>query len=728
MRRRLVTLVALVVSCVIAFGVYTKMQLRPFPDALPPEGLGSLAPRYVDRNGEPLSVTYRNTWNVHDVVPLYDIPDFLKLAFIAAEDQRFYSHGGADWIARLHAAFQNVRALRAVRGASTISEQSVRMLHPRRRTVWARWLEGFEAARLEARFSKDDVFEFYLNQVPYARNRRGVAQAAREYFDRDLQTLNEKEMLALAVLVRSPSRFDLHRGTTLVEKRLAQVAERMVESSAISEDERQRIVDAPLSVRRSQLPVDAAHFVGYLHRANGQSPVRRTTLDSSLQRRAQQILDKTLEGLRGRDVTDGAVLAIDHETDEVLVWVNAGGFDDDDGGQIDMVTTPRQPGSTLKPFLYALALENGWTAATLVDDSPLMEAVGNGLHPFQNYSRHYYGQVRVREALGNSLNVPAIRAIRYTGRSEFLSRLQRLGVVSLEQHPDFYGDGLALGNGELSLLELVNAYATLARGGVYRPLRLGTEDGREAGRQVFSAEVSSIVANVLSDPEARALEFGRASVLELPVQTAVKTGTSNDYRDAWIVGFSHRYAVGVWMGNLDRKPMRGVTGSSGPGLVLRALFAELHRNRRSRSLPLSRRLRQVEICRESGARPLPACPRMTEWFRARNVPAEPCSRHGDVETTVTVAHDLRVIQPSPGLHLAMDPRIPDEIERFELRLARSPEGACVSWFVDDELVDVTTREHGSLLWPVARGSHVARARVDLGDEEVWTEKIAFHVK
>jgi penicillin-binding protein 1C len=464
--------------------------------------------------------------------------------------------------------------------------------------------------------------------------------------------------------------------------------------------------------------------------------VVETTLDGSLQRRAQQLLDRELAALGERDVRDGAVLVVDHETDEILAWVDGGGFAQEEGGQIDMVSTPRQPGSALKPFVYALAMENGWTAATLLDDEPTAEAVGNGLHSFRNYSRQYHGPIRLREALGNSLNVPAIKAIQFTGRSPFLELLRDLGVTSLTEHPDYYGDGLALGNGEISLFELVSAYATLARGGIYRPLQWTRSDSAprpRQGRRVLSAETSSIVADILSDSEARALEFGRNSVLALPVQTAVKTGTSNDYRDAWVVGFSSRYCIGVWMGNLDRRPMSSVTGSLGPALVFRALFAELNRKGESKPLYLSRRLRQVSICRKSGRLPTSSCPLTTEWFRPGDVPTVSCPLHGGsvaAAAETSPRNRIRIAKPSPGLFLALDPRIPDELERFALEIEGLPEGARVEWWIDDLPFSQSTSERGRAKWQPRRGHHVAKARVWLpaGADPLWTDPVGFRVK
>jgi penicillin-binding protein 1C len=238
------------------------------------------------------------------------------------------------------------------------------------------------------------------------------------------------------------------------------------------------------------------------------------------------------------------------------------------------------------------------------------------------------------------------------------------------------------------------------------------------------------VADILSDPEARALEFGRSSVLTLPLQTAVKTGTSNDYRDAWTVGFTHRYTVGVWMGNVDRRPMHEVTGSIGPALVFRALMAELHRNRDTKPLYLSRKLRQVAICRQSGALPSSSCPRTMEWFRPATEPQTLCPRHPGGVSPARARGEIRIAKPSPGLHLALDPRIPDELERFALELEGLPQGARVEWWIDDASFAESTEEDGRSLWPLSRGRHRAKARVwrPEAEEPTWTEPVGFRVK
>ena len=321
----------------------TANELRPLPETLPPATFGVGQPQITDRNGSPLSVTYQGDWNLQDVVPLHEVPELLQQAFLQAEDKRFLEHNGVDWLARAQALVQNVSAFRAVRGASTITEQVVRILHPRPRTLWSRWLEGIEAARLEKRLTKVQVLELYLNQVPYAGQRRGIAQAARYYFSRDLDTLTDKEMLALAVLPRSPSRLDLVKGVEAIEPSVRRLAQRLHARGFIDAARLEAIGQESLVVVRETSPLDAAHFVRFVRGEMPEPAAHRikTTLDGSLQRRVQQLLDSQRASLASRRVADGAALVVDHLTEEVLAWVNAGGFSDRAGGHIDKVMMPR---------------------------------------------------------------------------------------------------------------------------------------------------------------------------------------------------------------------------------------------------------------------------------------------------------------------------------------------------------------------------------------------------
>ena len=565
-------------------------------------------------------------------------------------------------------------------------------------------------------FPKGQILECYLNQIPYAAQRRGVVQAARYYFDRDLDTLSLREILALTVMVRAPGRLNIYKNPDLLEAPIRHLAQRLYEEGTIDSAQMAQLDKTVLQPGPDSPVVHAEHFAQYL--LNTVPPSRtsslrrlRTTLSAALQSSVQQILDHRLRDLKSRGVQNGAVLVVDHRKNEVLAWVNGGEtLVDVPKSWIDAVTTPRQPGSTLKPFLYAMALEKGWTAATLLEDLPLAAPVGHGLHAYHNYSRTYYGPLPLRYALGNSLNTPAVRTIQFVGVSDFLSCLGNLGIHSLQRHPDYYGEGLALGNGEITLLELVGAYAALARHGIYLPLRTLRDDAlpETRGVRVFSPETSSLIAHILSDPNARRLEFGQGSLLRFPVQTAVKTGTSSDYRDAWAVGFNDRFTVGAWVGNLDHRSTTGITGASGPALILRSVFAELNRNRQTRPLFLSPRLMKADICRETG---LPAdgeCTQVSEWFVPGTEP-----EHRPAFQPVRTRPYLQT--PTPGLQMAMDPRIPDTHEAFPFQISNLPAQASVDWVVDGKPAATTTTSR--YLWPLTRGRHQVMARVWLAGAE-----------
>lgn len=667
--------------------------------------------RLTDRHGVPLAVTYQTDWNMNDRVYLHDMPVLLQQAFVLSEDKRFYTHHGIDWRARGSALLQNIKAGGTVRGASTLTEQVVRLLHPRPRTLWSKWVEGFEAAKLENTATKPQLLEFYFNQVPYAANRRGVVQAARYYFNRDLGTLTAKEMLALAVLVRAPSGYDLYKDDKKIDAAIGRLADKMQAAGMLDNATRQAVAEQVFRLEKPALPVDAAHFISYVRRQPEGQP--QTTLDAGLQASVQHILDDRVAALAGKNLANAAAVVADYQTGEILAWVVAGATDDQTpGGKIDAVTVPRQPGSALKPFLYAAALDKGWAASTLIEDAPFAEAIGTGLHRFHNYSRVFYGHVTLREALGNSLNIPALKTIRYVGVGDYLSLLHKLGFDSLARGADVYDEGLALGNGEVTLLELVTAYAALARGGVYAPLRVALETPATATQaRVYSDAAASLIGNILSDPHARVLEFGSNSVLNLPQQTAVKTGTSTDYRDAWSVGYNDRYVVGIWMGNLDQKPTDGVTGGTGPALALRSIFYELNRFRAPRALWLSPLLAQRDVC-VPDADDLSRCYMRSEWFMPDTPPDH-------TNKTAAKPAGYEIVKPTEGLQMAIDPRVPLDRQKLAFTIAGLKAGQRVEWVLNGQSLGAAVAEK-EYLWPLERGRHKLSVRVFDADKAVYT--------
>jgi len=690
-------------TAAVTLALATRLSMRDLPPDLRSFTGTAVKSQVLARDGSPLSVTRENAWNTTDTVPLAAVPPLLQTAFLVAEDQHFYAHHGVDWPARAAALWLDLRAGAPLRGASTITEQVVHMIHPRPRTLWSRWVAGFEAAHLEQQVPKTQILEFYLNQVPYTDRRRGVVQAARGYFNRGLDTLSPGEQLALAVLVRSPNGMDLRHNAPRARRALDQLADRLQERGDLTAAQRDEIRAQPWELNEAADALDASDFVSHVL-ATSVGPVAaqlRTTLDPEVQRNAQGILDAALIGLAKRHVHDGGVIVIDHQRNQVLGWVVGRSRP---GNGYDTVLTPRQPGSTMKPLLYALALERGWTAATLIDDAELSESVGAGQHTFHNYSHRHYGPLRLREALGNSLNIPAVETLRFVGADAFMQRLHDIGIVSLTQHPDVYGDGLALGNGEVSLFEMAQAYTVLARGGRYEPVTLRLDDpAPRHDVRVYSPAVATLIGNILADPDARMLEFGRG--LQFPVETAIKTGTSTDYRDAWAIAFDYRHTVAVWMGNLDGSAMDGVTGAVGPAMVLRSVFSALNRDQDTRPLDLSRDLVAARICRRDGRPADATCESMNEWF----VPgSQPTATESGVAAAVALTQ-YRVLQPTAGLKVAHDPRIPDEFQKLPMKVNGVPGLERVDWYVDGALVARTAEPHYA--WPLKAGTHDVKATV-----------------
>lgn len=694
MRRRL--LVAAFAAVPVTLLLATLLAQRALPQRLEVASGRDGAVAVLDREGRLLRPRQDDDWNVHERLALEAMPALLREAFVVAEDRRFWQHAGVDWRARAAALWQNLRAGRGVRGASTISEQVVRLLHPRPRTPWSRWVEGWEALRLEARFGKAEILEFYLNQVPYGANRRGVLPAARLYFGRHVDTLSEREMLALAVLVRAPSRLARDPGALAAGvERLARALEGQGLLDALAAA---RVREQPLQLARHRAEAQAAHFVREVTRRAGGLPdgAVRSSLDGRLQLLAESYLQQRLQDLSREGARQGAVLIVELPYNRVRAWA-VGDLEHPGVVGVDAVRARRQPGSTLKPLLYALALERGWHAETRIADDPLAERVDGGLHQYRNYSRTHYGSVSLREALGNSLNVPAVRTLQFVGGADFLARLRQLGMRSLDAHPNVYGDGLALGNGEISLYELVQAYAALAADGRALPLTV-FEDEREPRLplRAFTPQAAHAIGAILSDPAARSLEFGAGGVLRFPRATAVKTGTSSDYRDAWTMAYDGRFVVGVWIGNLSGRETQGVTGARGPALLARSLLAALAPDSR----PLA--LAAVPAAATAAAEETPAA--------FEPAPAAP-----------------RLVQPFNGLRLAMDPRIPDALEAFEFRVAWAAPAREVRWWVNGEVAG--RAQALSWAWPLARGVHRVQAEVIGLNGRSWrSEEVSFRVQ
>lgn len=633
--------------------------VTPLPDELERDHAFDASVRVLDRHGKLLAEVRAEDGTRARWVPLEQMGDDVKRALVAAEDSRFRWHPGVDPVAVVRAAGQNLANGRIVSGASTLTQQLGRTLVPRPRTVPGKFKEMAVALRIEASLSKDEILEAYLNLVHFGPTLRGVESASRFYFDKPTTALSLAESATLAAMPKGPTLYDPRRAPARLRDRRDHILDRMAEEGSATPERADRAKREPLSVHAKATGWGAPHLVrglldGRVHpevgKLEGRASVLRTTLDGALQREVQFAARSMVASLRDRNVTAASVVVLENETGHVLSWVGAHDFfDSEAGGQNDGVLAKRQPGSTLKPFVYAVAMEDlGWTAATALPDVELHLPGETGVYTPRNYDGQYHGPVRLREALANSYNVPAVHAASVVGPERVLERLRSLGLTTLDRDPDHYGAAIALGDGEVRLVDLANAYATLARGGEYLPVRAlaNAKTGRgetltlpQAERhRVMPEAISRVLADVLSDPDARLAAFGADSVLELPFAAAAKTGTSKGYRDNLTVGFTPRVTVAVWVGNFDGSPMKGVSGVTGAGPLFNVVMQAVHRHFEGDLGTFPEpddRFERLQVCSLSGELPREFCPhRHEELFVRGTAPTRPCTMHQQMRIDV----------------------------------------------------------------------------------------------
>ncbi|HEY3491141.1 MAG TPA: penicillin-binding protein 1C [Candidatus Deferrimicrobiaceae bacterium] len=612
----------------------------------------------LDRNGVPIdSIRIDSRGRRLSWVCLDAISPAMVRAILASEDRRFMRHHGVDWRALASAAAGNL--LRGGRrGASTISMQLAGMLDggrgrgvSGRRKLPGKVAQLRRAVALERRWSKGQILEAYLNLVTFRGELQGIDAAARGLFHKAPGGLTGPESIVLSVLVRSPNALPPRVG-----RRAAVLARAM--GGTVSEAEATRLAVETLSVPYAidQGPSLAPLVARQLLTLGGQRVA--CTLDAALQRFASESLARQLASLGGQNVTDGAVLIADNRTGEILAYVANGGTLSS-AICVDGVAARRQAGSTLKPFLYGLAIERRiLTAASLLDDSPLDVQTASGTYRPQNYDRTFRGAVSVRTALASSLNVPAVRTIRIAGEDDFARRLRALGFSAIDDRGD-YGASLALGSADVTLLELVNAFRTLANVGMGGPLSLlpGAKPGERSRK--MSRESAFIVSDILADRGARAEAFGLDNPLGTPFRASAKTGTSKDMRDNWCIGFTSRYTAGVWVGNFNGAPMWNVSGVSGAAPVWREVMTYLHEGSPPANVkaPPGVLTARVDFPEEVE-------PGREEWFVAGTEPsAEAAPARAKLPS--------RIAYPAEGTVVALDPDIPDARQRIFFQ-ARDP--------------------------------------------------------
>jgi len=639
----------------------------------------------LDRNGHML-YELRTDLRVRRLAwtSLAEISPALQAAAVRAEDRRFFEHAGVDWPA-LAAAVPRGLVTGSWRGASTISMQLAAMLDTSlqssgvHRSLRQKWGQIKAARMLDGAWSKAQILEAYLNLVFFRGDHQGVAAASRSLFGKAPHGLDAGESLVLAVLIRSPN-----AAPAQVESRAMQLGRALawpVADAQIRDAVARSLQASGAIAARADL---AAHAARRIFKGMREAAVVGCTLDNAIQRLANERLAHHLEILRPRHVAEGAVLVVENSTGEVIAYASRTA-DPARSRFVDGVAAKRQAGSTLKPFLYALAIDRHiLTAASRLADAPLDLSGPTGIYQPRNYDRGFQGTVTVRTALASSLNIPAVRALEMAGVEAFLEVLRELGIRGLSESGVFYGPSLALGTADVSLWELVNAYRTLAHGGMRSGLVLtAASGGSERGQRVFSPQAAFIVSDILADRDARSPTFGLENPLATRFWTAVKTGTSKDLRDNWCVGYSQRYSVGVWFGNFSGESMRDVSGMSGAAPVWLDLMNHLHRTESSfANRPPDGIVRQP---------PPAAVDRRPEWFIQGTEPVP-----GDAAADGAPA---RIVYPPDGAVLMIDPDIPPE--RQKIVFAASGAADPPMWVIDGKQLSAGAHAH----WNPAPGRH-----------------------
>ncbi|MGO8697310.1 MAG: penicillin-binding protein 1C [Limisphaerales bacterium] len=716
----------------------------PLPPALfaPPPSSVEL----LDRNGEPLRLARDGDRPFQQRVELAEIPQALVSATLAAEDSRFWNRHGVDWRADMRAAWQSVWNRRIISGASTITQQLIKLAHHRPRTFKAKIIETAQALRLEQIWDKQRILAEYLNRVDYGNYNCGCVAASEFYFAKPPRDLSTAECALLAGLPQSPTRLNPRSHFARALRREVWILTRMRQEGRLTADEFQRASREPLRLAHGGRVFEAPHFVDLLLEqgglALGNSSVR-TTLDLRLNRFASQTLRHQLGLLQTKHAGEGAIVVIENQTGNVLALVGSRDYFSAQSGQVDGAYAPRSTGSALKPFLYWLAFEHGATPASIVADIPTDFATSTGVFSPVNYDRHCYGPVRYRVALANSLNISAVKVLDSLGGAEpLLDRLRRCHLSTLTRPDSDYGLGLAIGNAEARLLELANAYSTLARLGVCQPYRLvPSAPGQNTGEQrIGDADAAWLIADILSDNDARTAAFGPESSLRFDFPVACKTGTSSDFRDNWAFGYTPEFTVGVWVGNFDGSPMRHISGVTGAAPILHDLFNYLHdqygtswygrpANIVERGIdPLTGKLssRPDAVNEKFMAHSLPPANRADDYDEAGRVQLGPEYRQwlASADNWLTgravlreAEQNLRVKFPLPGTILFLDPDLPDHGRRLYL----SAEGTDEAEWSSDSLECRRERDRSVAL--LALGRHeltVSNPRTG-ATQQTWIE-------
>ncbi|MBW3538035.1 PBP1A family penicillin-binding protein [Candidatus Parcubacteria bacterium] len=600
----------------------------------------------LDRHGEVLYRVYGAS--NRQPVKMSEVPENLIQATLAAEDPNFYQHDGLSWRGTLRALYHDVKTGRKAQGGSTITQQLVKnaLLDPTDRSFERKAREAVLAVELERRYDKDQIMEMYLNGIYYGQGAHGIGSAAKTYFNKPVKDLSLGQSALLAGLVLAPSQWDPTINPEAAQGRRNFILERMQELEYITAAEAAAAKAEPIEASARQIEIKAPHFVFYvlnqLRATYGSELVERggitvrTTLDLGKQRIGEDTVKAQLASLRGRNATNGALVSVDPATGDILSMVGSVDYFAPGYGKVNLATALRQPGSAMKPMVYLSAFEKGWNGATVVEDKPIAipDGAGNVYRP-QNYDLKFHGRQTLRSALANSYNIPAVEVLRFVGVPPALEMSHRLGITTLND-PSRYGLSLVLGGGEVRMIDMAAAYGTLANQGTrVTPVaikqvqnRLGKDITKPAQpkpkKPAVDPRLVYMLTSILSDNEARRPMFGTNSPLKLSRPAAVKTGTTNDYKDNWTAGYTPDVATVVWVGNNDGSPMVNVDGVTGAAPIWNQYMEAVLRGTPVTDFVKPPGLESVRVCKFDGGIANPWDASVEEFFLAEAKPTKRC--------------------------------------------------------------------------------------------------------
>ena len=588
-------------------------------------------------------------------VPLGKIAPIVKQATLASEDKDFYKHAGFSPRGIANAVYQNIRPNGLNNGGSTITQQLVKnSLLSEKRSLLRKYQELILSAEIERRYSKDEILEMYLNSVYFGEGAFGIEDAAQVYFNKSSQDLTIAEATLLVGLLPAPSAYSPISGSPeKAETRQDYVLARMQEDGYIDQAAEQAADDAPLNYSTETLSRDfrAPHFAlmvkEELEKKYGEEKIARsgyrvvTTLNLDWQTKAENAVSAQVARLARSSVSNGAAIVVDPSSGEIRALVGSHNWDDEQNGKLNMTTATRQPGSSFKPIVYASGIENEkFSAASTWEDKAT--DFGGGYSP-KNYDLRFHGTVTTRQSLANSYNIPAVAALQKNGIQNTVSTAKKLGLTTLEDAQS-YGLSLALGSSQAKLTEMTNAYATLANQGKFNELTTITSITNKDRKTIFthkaknkivlSDQTAHIMSSMMSDQTARSSTFGSSLNLQNQRPAAVKTGTTENYRDAWTIGYTPSLAVGVWIGNNDNTPMSSVAGASGAAPIWRSIMNLTLAGTPVQQFVAPKGLSVRSICRSNGALAQNAGDNtMTEYFRPGTLPTATCNDNSAPQPT-----------------------------------------------------------------------------------------------